>query len=93
MRPISLILVFLLALLVWAGCAAGPIPKEDIIIPVNNGAFLKYPAGGFSGGIYLTPDEMKDPVKFRDKVEAIKRFMRNRSRQKQGGCFGGQNCG
>lgn len=75
------ILSVILAL--WVGCASGPIPKEDIIIPITDGTMLHYPAGGFSGGVYFTPEEMNDPEKIKKKMEIIDKFMENRRKQKQ----------
>ncbi len=91
----SLFIVTVFLAMFFVGCVTGPIPKTDISIPLIDGSFLRYPAGGFSEGIYFTPEEMKDPKLYWKRMQIINKFMNNRERQKtkKGGCLPGEICG
>ena len=80
--------------MVFIGCATGPIPKGDIMIPMVNGGFLLYPAGGFSGEVYFTLEEMADREKFGKKYKIIEKFFEDlEQKNKKGGCSPGEICG
>lgn len=90
----SLFIMSVILAMFFIGCVAGPIPKTDIQIPMTNGSFLLYPAGGFTGEVYYTPEEMADPEKFRKKFKIIYKFFENlEQKNKKGACLPSEICG
>ena len=94
MKKLCILSVIMAVIIMMGGCVTGPIPKEDIQIPIDNGGFLLYPAGGFTGEVYFTLEEMADPEKFKKKYKIIEKFFKDlEQKNKKGGCLPGEICG